>query len=107
MIAYYASGEKPIPKTVLLATEGLRARERKEQRANKILANESDAAGIRRGRGFLSQASMAMSKGSKTFPIGRDAKSGEFIPVKAAKSRPSTTTVERMPKSGHGDTKRK
>jgi hypothetical protein len=50
---------------------------------------------------------MAMSKGSKTFPIGRDAKSGEFIPVKAAKSRPSTTTVERMPKSGHGDTKRK
>jgi hypothetical protein len=28
MIAYYASGEKPIPKTVLLATEGYRARER-------------------------------------------------------------------------------
>ena len=50
MIAYYASGEKPIPKTVLLATEGLRARERKEQRANKMLANESGSAGIRRGR---------------------------------------------------------
>jgi hypothetical protein len=28
MIAYYASGEKPIPKPVLLATEGHRARER-------------------------------------------------------------------------------
>jgi Protein of unknown function (DUF2442) len=27
MIAYYASGEKPIPKTVLLATDGYRARE--------------------------------------------------------------------------------
>jgi hypothetical protein len=48
-----------------------------------------------------------MSKESKTFPIGRDAKSGEFIPVKEAKSRPSTTTVERMPKAGRGDTKRK
>jgi hypothetical protein len=48
-----------------------------------------------------------MSKGSKTFPIGRNSKTGEFIPVKEAKSRPSTTTVERMPKSGHGDTKRK
>ncbi len=28
MIAYYASGEKEIPKTVLLATEGYRARQR-------------------------------------------------------------------------------
>jgi hypothetical protein len=28
MIAYYASGEKEIPKTVLLATEGFRVRER-------------------------------------------------------------------------------
>lgn len=26
--------------------------------------------------------------------IGRDAKTGEFIPVKEAKARPSTTTVE-------------
>lgn len=107
MIAYYASGEKPIPKTVLLATEGLRARERKEQRADNMLANESGAAGIRRGRGALIQGSTAMSKGSRTFAIGRDAKSGAFIPVKEAKSRPSTTTVERMPKAGHGDTKRK
>jgi hypothetical protein len=46
-----------------------------------------------------------MSKSSKTFPIGRDAKTGEFIPVKEAKARPSTNTVERMPKAGHGDTK--
>jgi len=46
-----------------------------------------------------------MSK-SKTFPIGRDAKTGQFIPVEEAKGRPSTTTVERMPKAGHGDTKK-
>ena len=29
-----------------------------------------------------------------TTKIGRDAKSGEFIPVKVAIKRPSTTTVE-------------
>lgn len=32
MIAYYASGERPIPKTVLLATEGYRVRERAGRR---------------------------------------------------------------------------
>lgn len=42
---------------------------------------------------------------SKTFKIGRDSKSGEFIPVKEAERRPNTTTVERVPKPGHGDTK--
>ncbi len=45
-----------------------------------------------------------MSKGSKTFPLGRDSKTGEFIPVREAERRPSTTTVERIPKAGHGDT---
>lgn len=44
---------------------------------------------------------------SKTFRIGRDSKTGEFIPVKEAKRRPNTTTVERVPKSGYGDTKDK
>ena len=29
-----------------------------------------------------------------TRKIGRDAKTGEFIPVKEAKRRPNTTTVE-------------
>lgn len=43
---------------------------------------------------------------SKTFPIGRDAKTGRLMSVKDANKRPSTTTVERMPKSGHGDTGR-
>ena len=35
--------------------------------------------------------------------IGRDAKTGEFIPVKEAKRRPTTTTVETIktpPKKG-------
>ena len=44
---------------------------------------------------------------SKTFPLGRDSKTGEFIPVREAKRRPNTTTVERIPKSGYGDTSRK
>ena len=46
-----------------------------------------------------------MSKGRKTFDIGRDAKTGHFIPVKEANERPSQTTVERVPKKGFGDTK--
>lgn len=41
----------------------------------------------------------------KTFDIGRDSKTGEFIRVKDAERRPNTTTVERVPKPGFGDTK--
>lgn len=41
----------------------------------------------------------------KTFDIGRDSRTGKFIPVKEAERRPSTTTVERVPKPGFGDTK--
>lgn len=37
-----------------------------------------------------------MSK-PKTTPRGRDAKSGQFIPVREAQRRPSTTVVERVP----------
>jgi hypothetical protein len=47
-----------------------------------------------------------MSKGSKTTTRGRDSGSGQFIPVSEARRRPSTTTVERVPKSGFGDTDR-
>ncbi len=35
-----------------------------------------------------------MSKKTSTHKIGRDARTGEFIPVKEAERRPSTTTVE-------------
>lgn len=44
-----------------------------------------------------------MSK-SKTFPLGRDSRNGQFISVKEAERRPNTTTVERAPKAGYGDT---
>jgi hypothetical protein len=50
------------------------------------------------------EISMAVSKTTK---IGRDAKSGEFISVKEAIRRPTTTVVERIPKPGYGDTKKK
>lgn len=45
-----------------------------------------------------------MSKDSKTRLVGRDAKTGAFISVKQARSRPTTTIVERVPKPGYGDT---
>lgn len=44
---------------------------------------------------------------SKTFNVGRDSKTGRIIPVQEAKNRPNTTTIERMPKPGNGDTKTK
>jgi hypothetical protein len=34
--------------------------------------------------------------------IGRDAKSGQFIPVREAPRRPSTTTVETMKRKRQG-----
>ncbi len=42
---------------------------------------------------------------TKTFKAGRDSGTGKFIPVEVAKRRPSTTTIERVPKPGYGDTK--
>lgn len=33
---------------------------------------------------------------------GRDSRNGQFIPVKEARERPNTTTVERVPKPGKG-----
>jgi hypothetical protein len=46
-----------------------------------------------------------MGDKGRTSLRGRDAKTGEFIPVKGARQRPNTTTVERVPKPGYGDTK--
>lgn len=48
-----------------------------------------------------------MAKDSKTTLKGRDAETGQFIPVKVARENPSTTVVERVPKPGYGDTKTK
>jgi hypothetical protein len=33
---------------------------------------------------------------------GRDASSGQFVPVEQARARPSSATVERVPKPGFG-----
>lgn len=43
------------------------------------------------------------SESSRSFKVGRDAKSGQFIQVREAQRRPSTTTVETIkqkPKKG-------
>lgn len=37
---------------------------------------------------------MSNSKSASTSKIGRDAKTGQFIPVKEANRRPATTVVE-------------
>jgi hypothetical protein len=42
-----------------------------------------------------------MTKKTDTFKIGRDARTGEFIPVKEAVRRPTTTVVETMKKKRH------
>jgi len=49
---------------------------------------------------------MAKGSGSKTFNAGRNAGTGRFTTVAAAKAKPNTHVVERVPKAGHGDTKK-
>ena len=44
---------------------------------------------------------------TKATPTCRDSGHGQFITVKEANGRPTTTTVERVPKPGYGDTKTK
>lgn len=43
-----------------------------------------------------------MAKKTKTFKVGRDAGSGEFIPVKEAQRRKKTAIVETMKKKRRG-----
>lgn len=47
-----------------------------------------------------------MAKRNKTFLVGRNADTGKLTSVDKARSHPKTHVVERMPKSGHGDTDR-
>lgn len=47
-----------------------------------------------------------MAKKPKSRIGGRDARTGEFIPVKETHERPATTVRERIPLPGHGDTGR-
>ena len=44
--------------------------------------------------------------GSRTTPRGRSARTGRFTTVKKAQQHKSTHVVERVPKPGHGDTKK-
>jgi hypothetical protein len=44
---------------------------------------------------------------SKTTLRGRDAEDGRFTTVKEAREHPKTHVVERVPKPGYGDTKKK
>lgn len=48
-----------------------------------------------------------MSKESKTTLRGRSAESGKFTKVTTARSKPTTHVVERVPKPGYGDTRKK
>lgn len=48
---------------------------------------------------------VTMSKESITFDVGRDSETGRFITVDEAEAHPKTTTVERIPKPGRGDTR--
>lgn len=43
----------------------------------------------------------APPKPSVTTPIGRDARTGLFIPVEQARRNPGGAVVERIPKPGH------
>jgi hypothetical protein len=45
-----------------------------------------------------------MSKDSKSFLLGRDAETGQFTTVEEARRSPKDHVVERIPKSGYGDT---
>jgi hypothetical protein len=48
---------------------------------------------------------MAKGSGSRTTPHGRNARTGKFTTVEQARRHPNTHVVERVPKSGYGDTK--
>lgn len=50
---------------------------------------------------------MVKSRGSKTHPQYRSSTTGRFVKESYGKSHPNTTQRERVPKPGHGDTKKK
>lgn len=102
MIAYYASGEKVVPKTVLLATRGWQSQRRESKKASVREAGSSRSFVVRdAGRAVIAGTNRSSSI------LSRDSETGEFIPVKKARSRRSGTNIESMPKSGRDDKKRK
>ena len=55
---------------------------------------------------LMREAHYAVPK-TETSPRGRDARTGHFTTVKKAREHASTHVVERVPKPGYGDTKKK
>jgi hypothetical protein len=55
--------------------------------------------------GLINKLHRFMGKNSKTFYIGRKADTGELCTVDYARKHPDKCLVERMPKTGYGDTK--
>jgi len=53
------------------------------------------------------EVTVIISKKSKTTLRGRNAKTGEFTTVEKARKKPSTHVVERVPKPGYGDIKKR
>ena len=47
------------------------------------------------------------NKDSKAFKLGRNARTGEFVPVEKARNNPDRYVVEHIPKAGYGDTGKK
>lgn len=43
---------------------------------------------------------------SRGFKEGRDNRTGQFVPLREAQRRPASTSVEVVPKRGHGDSGR-
>jgi hypothetical protein len=103
--------------TARLATRWSEQRRRPGQRPSVVLGNLRGVTAERLPPGCLGQshgylmAALTVKEacgrfleahmGDSTLK-GRDAKTGQFIPVKDARERPNTTTVERVPKPGKG-----
>ena len=54
------------------------------------------------GGAFKQQKEQHMAKKPESRLTGRDARTGQFIPVEQARNHPNTTVVERLPLPGKG-----
>jgi hypothetical protein len=69
------------------------AKAREKSKASRIRQAESGSK-----QPHVVTATMVDKKNSETFQVGRDAKTGRFIPVKEAKRRTKTAVVETITK---------
>lgn len=67
--------------------------------------NRVSGTSSRRRARTMTELEASMAKGSKSFPIGRNAETGRLTTVKVAREHPKDHVVERMPKPGRGDAK--